>query len=105
MSKRKPTFSRKSPTANQPAFGTALRILIFRREALARTRPWPLREAAEYLEVHPKTVKRYVHLLALIDHDEAGRPFLALEKRNGLSCIIVRMHRGAHLDRPEGLKR
>lgn len=78
---------------SQPVFGSAMRILQFRREALARRTLWPLREAAEALEMSTKSIKRYVQFLGLIDTDGDGRPLLEIVHVNGRPHIQSRARR------------
>ncbi len=73
-----------------PLYETTLRILVFRKLALERRTPWPLREAAAQMELHPRTLKRYITMLSLIDHDHEGHPLIQLEHTARGVCIVIR---------------
>lgn len=80
-------------SSNQPLFGSAMRILQFRREALGRRTLWPLREAAEALEMSTKSIKRYIQFLGLTDTDGEGRPLIEIVHVNGRPHIQSRAKR------------
>lgn len=86
---------------NQPVFGVAMRILQFRREALGRRTPWPLRDAAAELEMSMKSIKRYVTFLALIDTDGEGNPLIQIVRKSGRPYIESRARRRAGDPRPQ----
>lgn len=86
---------------NQPIFGVAMRILQFRREALGRRTPWPLRDAAAALELSTKSIKRYVTFLALTDTDSDGNPLIQIVRKGGRPYIESRAKRRAGDPRPQ----
>jgi predicted DNA-binding transcriptional regulator YafY len=70
---------------------SAVEMFRFITEAVTHTRPWPLRDAADFLERSEKTIRRYVaasHRFLLTDE---GQPILSIapgpERR---SCVYVR---------------
>ncbi len=58
----------------KPTFGSALRMIDLILELDRRRHGWPVRDAAELLEVDPKTVKRYIEALADRLSTPDGRP-------------------------------
>lgn len=75
-----------------PTFAATARIWLFLRELYVRRAAWAVRDAAAELEVHPKTILRYVRFLAIVHTDGDGEPIVTLERR-GRSPFVVLVQR------------
>ncbi len=76
-------------TNRKPTFGTALRMIDLLLALDQRRYSWPVDEAAEELEVDPRTIKRYVEALGTRLVTEDGRPAVEIKHRGRQPCIVV----------------
>ena len=76
-------------TSREPNFATALRMLDLLLALDQRHYGWPVAEAAEALEVDPRTIKRYVRALGTRLVMEDGRPAVRIVHHDRQPCIVV----------------
>lgn len=74
----------------EPMFAATVRIWWFLRHTYARRDGWPVRDAASELEVHPKTIHRYVRFLSKVHTDGDGEPIVVIEHRSRVPHIILK---------------
>lgn len=84
------TAKNKRMPAVDPTFAATARIWWFLRELYTRHDGWPVREAASELEVHPKTIQRYVRFLGMVHTDGDGEPIVAVEHRDRVPHVVLR---------------
>lgn len=74
-----------------PTFASTARIWLFLRGLYLRRAPWRVQDAAAELEVHPKTILRYVRFLAVVHTDGEGEPVVVLERRGKTPYVLTRV--------------
>lgn len=88
--RRKPPSPTTLLRSMGPTFAATVRIWWFMRALYVRRDGWSVREAADELEVHPKTIHRYVRLLALVHTDGEGEPIVCIERRGRAAHVILK---------------
>lgn len=74
-----------------PTFAATARIWLLLRGMYVRQSAWKVQDAAAELEVHPKTVLRYVRFLSLVHTDGEGEPVVCLERRGKTPYVVMRI--------------
>lgn len=74
----------------EPMFAATVRIWWFLRHTYARRDGWPVRDAASELEVHPKTIHRYVRFLSKVHTDGDGEAVVVIEHRGRIPHVVLK---------------
>lgn len=76
--------------SSDATFETALRMIDLALLLDQRRTDWAVKDAAAHLEVHPKTIRRYVDALATRLIDDAGKPLLGIRYQGKSPYITLR---------------